>query len=126
MKELSASEITELVLKKASPEVELWRQNNISVKGRSFIGKKGIGDITGFHRYTGKRIEIEIKKAGDYLSEDQFNFLQSIHESNAFSYIVTQCPINENNAMEIHFTNDTTLELINNYLKENTKKIRTK
>lgn len=126
MKELSAGEITELVFEKAPPDIEIWRQNNIPIKGRKFIGKKGIGDITGYHIFSGKRIEIEVKKVGDYLSQEQFDFLNSIYLAGAYSYIITQHPNKENEALEIHINNDSTLKSINEFLKNNTKKIRSK
>lgn len=56
---------------------EAWRQNNLAVRGREFIGRKGIGDISGYQRNpaTGIRLEVEIKTISDKLSDDQIKFL---------------------------------------------------
>jgi len=88
MKELTASEITEKAIKELEKRgFHVWRANNIAVRGRSFIGKRGCADITGYHKITGIRCECEVKKIGDILSEDQKTFLRSIKEANAHALV---------------------------------------
>jgi len=48
-----------------------WRQNNLAIKGRQFIGKKGVPDIIGFNRKSGIFVGVEIKIGGDTLSPEQ-------------------------------------------------------
>lgn len=66
---------------------DAWRANNLAVRGRAFIGRKGCGDITGYHKITGVRLEVEVKKIGDVLSDDQKKFLESIRMANAYALI---------------------------------------
>lgn len=87
MKELTSSEITELVFKEKPYHWELWRQNNTAIHGRKFIGKRGIADITGYSTLTGQRIEIEVKKKGDKLSDEQAEFLIHVAKCGGISYI---------------------------------------
>ena len=56
---------------------EAWRNNNLAVKGRKFIGKRGVSDIIGFDRLSGKGTFMlcEVKNEGDELSEDQIKLL---------------------------------------------------
>lgn len=54
LQELTKGAIRESALKELSYKgYEVWRQNNIAVKGRKFIGRKGVSDIMGFNKRTG-------------------------------------------------------------------------
>ncbi len=89
MKELASGQITEEVLENKPVTWELWRSNNISVKGRQFIGRLGAADITGYQTTTGTRIEIEVKKIGDKVSDDQVKFLTHVAACNGIAQIAT-------------------------------------
>lgn len=69
-----------------------WRQNNVAVcdKGqfRRFVGLRGVSDVIGFHRETGRFLAIEIKVGRDRLSAEQENFLQSVNRAGGLGLIV--------------------------------------
>ncbi len=90
-KRMSAGQIAEgamQILKERNCEV--WRQNNLSVKGRKFIGKKGIADISGYVKGTGIRVECEVKADGDTLSDDQMDFLFDFKGSGGWAFVARQ------------------------------------
>lgn len=53
----------------------VWRNNNLAVPGRKFIGERGVPDIIGFHRATGQAVYCEVKTVNDKISEYQTNFM---------------------------------------------------
>ncbi len=72
----TASDLTKMMLEYLDNlGYEVWRNNNLAVKGRSFIGKKGLPDIIGYHKNYGQFIACEIKAIGDRLSVSQIEFL---------------------------------------------------
>lgn len=88
---LTAGEITE----KAINELRyrncfVWRNNNISVRGRKFIGLKGVPDIVGFHIITGAAVYCEVKTANDRLSKEQKEFLSKAKESGCHVLLATE------------------------------------
>lgn len=91
MKELTAGQITAHALKVLDLQgYEVWRSNNLPVRGRLFIGRKGVADIMGFHRTSGKLIATEVKKIGDTLKPAQIEFLSQVKRSGAVALIATQ------------------------------------
>ena len=72
----------------------VWRQNNGGVYDptkkvfRRNSSTPGISDILGFHRKTGKFIAVEIKAGKDVLSPYQVNFLDQVHKSGGYSFVV--------------------------------------
>lgn len=52
----------------------VWRNNNLAVKGRKFIGRKGVPDIVGYDK-NGLAVYCEVKTGKDKLSEEQIEFL---------------------------------------------------
>jgi len=69
---LTASQITEIALGLLYYRgCTCWRQNQIPVPGRKFIGKEGLSDIIGFNRFTGLMLMCEVKTQKDSLSEKQ-------------------------------------------------------
>lgn len=69
---------------------EVWRNNNLAVKGRSFIGKKGLPDIIGYHKNYGQFIACEIKAIGDRLSVSQISFLTHLGMCGGTSVVCQQ------------------------------------
>ena len=69
-----------------------WRQNNVAVcdKGqfRRFAGLKGVSDVIGFHKDTGRFLACEIKVGKDRLSPDQEQFLQSVNRAGGLGLVV--------------------------------------
>lgn len=60
-RELSAGEIKdEVLLILKARNCEVWRQNNIAVRGRKFTGKKGLSDIQGYVKSTGVAVYAEM------------------------------------------------------------------
>lgn len=91
IKEYSAGEITDYAIKVLTLlGYKVWRSNNIPVKGRKFIGQRGVGDVTGYRRFKGTRVECEVKKIGDTLSDDQIAFLNEAKENGCDVYLATQ------------------------------------
>ena len=75
------------------PDVWVWRQNTgaVAMPGASrsrFIrfGVPGAADITGVHKPTGRRIEIEVKAPGKKPTEDQAEFLERMLEHGAIAF----------------------------------------
>jgi hypothetical protein len=64
----------------------VWRNNNLAVKGRKFIGRKGVPDIIGYDR-EGRSVWCEVKTKTDRLSEDQEDFLNEAHKAGCRCYI---------------------------------------
>jgi hypothetical protein len=90
-REYSASEITEHAIKVLTLlGYKVWRSNNLAVKGRKFIGQKGVGDLTGYKRFTGVRLEAEIKTLSDKLSDAQIEFLNEAKANGCDVYLATQ------------------------------------
>lgn len=89
-KEYTASEITNHALKLLSGYGHIvWRNNNLAVKGRKFIGKKGASDILGISK-DGRFIACEVKKIGDVYSDEQIAFLTEVWEKGGISLVAKQ------------------------------------
>lgn len=70
--------------------VNCWRQNNIAVRGRTFIGRKGVADIMGFNSHTGLIVACEIKTINDTIKPDQKVFLTEVKQAGGIAMIATQ------------------------------------
>lgn len=69
----------------------MWPQNNVrAVKGRTFVGRKGVMDIIGFHNHTGVFIGCEVKAKGDKLSDEQKALLFSVSLAGGQALIATE------------------------------------
>jgi len=55
-----------------------WRQNQIRVPGRDFIGEPGLSDIIGFYKFDGRMLMCEVKKIGDTFSDIQRELLTKL------------------------------------------------
>lgn len=87
---LSKGQITKAALLILKPRnKEIWRQNNIAVPGRKFIGRKGVPDIIGFS-FRGLFVACEVKALGDTLSDEQIGFLTNLHKSGGIALIATE------------------------------------
>ncbi len=90
IKEYTASELTAIALydlKRLGHIV--WRNNNLAVKGRAFIGKKGVADIIGISR-NGLHLECEVKKNGDKFSQYQIEHLGMISNCGGLVFVCHQ------------------------------------
>lgn len=68
-----------------------WQQNNVrAVKGRNFIGRKGVPDIPGFNKFTGLFMGCEVKTWNDTLSADQILFLTELTNAGGLALIAIQ------------------------------------
>lgn len=69
-----------------------WRQNNVAVcdKGqfRRFVGLKGVSDVIGFEKGTGRFLACEIKVGRDFLSEDQKQFLSAVVRAGGVGLVI--------------------------------------
>lgn len=68
---------------------ECWRNNNIPVRGRTFIGKRGLADIIGFSLTNGEATMLmcEVKNIGDKLTAEQADLLSRAGKAGAFCYV---------------------------------------
>ena len=90
IKELTKAEIRESALKElAWRGYDCWRQNNIAVRGRHFIGRLGVSDIIGITK-DGRWVVAEVKTLNDRLSPDQITFLNDIKKAGGEAYIACQ------------------------------------
>jgi hypothetical protein len=88
---LTASELTKMMIDYlTSKGLIVWRNNNLAVKGRSFIGKKGVPDIIGYDKKHGQFVACEIKKLGDRISPDQLSFLTQLGIAGGLSMLCSQ------------------------------------
>lgn len=84
---IRASAITELTWRGHT----VWIQNNLAVKGRKFIGRRGVADIIGFTKYPEcKFVACEIKTVNDRLSKDQIEFMADVKSSGGIALIAKQ------------------------------------
>lgn len=87
----TASELTKLMIDHLSSKgLEVWRNNNLAVKGRAFIGRKGVPDIIGYDKKYGQFVACEIKKLGDRISPDQLLFLTNLGIAGGLSMLCSQ------------------------------------
>jgi len=77
---------------------EVWKQNNIAVRGRKFHGKRGVPDIIGFARLDGKFVLCEAKNKGDILSDEQENLLKDAKVAGCHCFIAT---VDKNGGFEL-------------------------
>ena len=90
MMDLSAGMITKFALIKLEQMgYYVWRCNNLTVPGRKFIGERGVADITGFCKTTGKAVYCEVKTIKDKLSDYQIVFLNRAKNAGALCYLAT-------------------------------------
>lgn len=90
-KEFTAGELTTWALKILGiMGYEVWRNNNITVKRRTFRGRPGVADITGYKRSNGLRVECEVKKIGDFLSKEQHEHLSALDKSGGIAFVAYQ------------------------------------
>lgn len=97
----TASELTKMMIDYLNSKgMEVWRNNNLAVKGRAFIGRKGVPDIIGYDRKHGQFVGCEIKKLGDRISPEQFSFLTHLGMTGGASMLCSQIS-NETIILEI-------------------------
>lgn len=68
----------------------VWIQNNLAVKGRKFIGKRGQADLMGYRNKDAVIVACEVKTLNDRLSPDQILFLNDIKKAGGEAYIAHQ------------------------------------
>lgn len=89
---MKTNDITKTALKILDLQgFECWRSNNIAVRGRTFIGRRGVSDLIGFQRVpaTGIFMLCEVKGPGDTLSDDQIELLDLAKKAGAYCFIAT-------------------------------------
>jgi hypothetical protein len=90
IKELSKAHIRASAIKELTWRGhDVWRQNNIAVRGRTFIGRLGVSDVIGITK-DGRWIACEVKTIGDRLSDDQIKFLNEVKKAGGLAYIACQ------------------------------------
>lgn len=82
---IRASAITELTWRGHT----VWINNNLAVKGRKFIGRRGVSDVIGITK-DGRWVVAEVKTINDALSTDQIKFLNDIKKAGGLAYIACQ------------------------------------
>jgi hypothetical protein len=87
---MTTAQLTKQALKELDLRgAEVWRNNNIAVRGRAFIGRKGVPDVIGFVRATGVFVMCEIKNKGDKLSQDQIDLLNLGYKAGCITTVAT-------------------------------------
>lgn len=92
IKDLTKGEIRKIAIQLLTfRNCEVWPQNNVrAVKGRSFVGRKGVPDIIGFHKKTGIMVMCEVKTVTDKLSGDQINLMATATDAGCIVAVATQ------------------------------------
>lgn len=88
---ISANDLTKLMmdfLKGRGHDV--WRNNNLAVKGRAFIGRKGVPDIIGYCKADGRFVACEVKAIGDRMSPDQMLLLEQLATAGGIAMLCQQ------------------------------------
>lgn len=92
LKILTKGEIRKVAIQILTTErnCDVWPQNNVrAVRGRSFVGRKGISDILGISP-VGLFVGCEIKTVSDRLSSDQIVWLMELKRRGGIALIATQ------------------------------------
>jgi hypothetical protein len=90
IKELTKAHIRDSAIKELTWRgYNCWRQNNIAVRGRSFIGRLGVSDVIGIAK-DGRWVACEIKTLDDRLSPDQIKFLNDVKKAGGIALIACQ------------------------------------
>lgn len=88
--ELSASQITLSAKKELTLRgVKVWRNNNLAVRGRKFIGEPGASDMIGYTKQ-GLICAVEVKTIKDKFSKEQIEFLTELHNAGGIALYATQ------------------------------------
>lgn len=83
---IRASAIKELTWRQCT----VWVQNNLAVRGRKFIGKRGQSDVIGFRNKDCVMVVCEVKTLNDRLSNDQIDFLNDVKKAGGLAYTAVQ------------------------------------
>lgn len=90
VKQLTKGEIRDSAIKELTWRgYDVWKQNNIAVRKRKFIGRLGVSDVIGITK-DGKWVACEIKTINDRLSVDQIKFLNDVKRAGGIAYIAMQ------------------------------------
>jgi hypothetical protein len=91
MADLTASQITKHALEILNAwGYYVWRNNNLSVPGRKFIGEKGVSDIIGYHKQTGQAVYCEVKTINDKFSKEQMLFMSRAKAAGSLCIVAHQ------------------------------------
>lgn len=91
IKELTKGEIRESAIKELTWRgYDVWKQNNLAVRKRKFIGRYGVSDVFGFDKKTARIVACEVKTLNDRLSPDQIKFLNDVKKAGGLAYIAQQ------------------------------------
>lgn len=91
--ELTANQLTKMAIEYFNARgYNVWRQNQVPVRGRGFIGKKGQSDLIGFatqfHVNPGAFFAGEVKRRGDVLSDQQKEFLREVNAAGGYGFLI--------------------------------------
>lgn len=90
IKELSKAHIRASAIKELTWRGhDVWINNNLAVRGRKFIGRRGVSDIIGKSK-DGRWVACEVKTINDRLSDDQTKFLNDIKHSGGLAFLALQ------------------------------------
>ena len=87
----TASELTKMMLEYLKDNGnDVWRNNNLAVRGRTFIGRKGVPDIIGYSKKYGTFVACEVKAIGDKISSEQLMFLNELSYAGGIAMLCKQ------------------------------------
>lgn len=91
IKHLTKGEIRESAIKELTWRgYDVWKQNNLAVRKRKFIGRYGVSDVFGFDKRTARIVACEVKTLNDRLSPEQIDFLNDVKKAGGLAYIALQ------------------------------------
>ncbi|HEX8331899.1 MAG TPA: hypothetical protein VF622_04710 [Segetibacter sp.] len=92
VKEYSAGEIRKVAMNILKHEygAEVWMNNNLAVRGRKFIGRKGVADIIGYTKDRGVMVMCEIKTLNDTFSDEQIELLNDLQRCGGVALVAYQ------------------------------------
>lgn len=67
---------------------KVWRNNQIHVPGRAFIGLKGVSDLIGLNKKSAMFIAVEVKYKNDSPTDEQTEFINLINNAGGFACAV--------------------------------------
>lgn len=90
IKELTKGEIRESAITELTWRgYDVWKNNNLAVRKRKFIGRLGVSDVIGITK-DGRWVACEVKTINDRLSPDQITFLNDVKKAGGIALIACQ------------------------------------
>jgi hypothetical protein len=94
VREYTKGEIRDYAIKVLNLQgFDVWKENNLAVRGRAFIGRKGKSDVIGYKESgedKGTFCVVEVKTLNDRFSDDQKDFLTRASKAGVYCFVAKQ------------------------------------